>query len=277
MADEPIIDSLGESLAAFSAAWSDLADHTRRLFAEDWPPAPSLSRLWDEAHRVAQDAYLPCRGALADPLTSITNGHGTEVQVRPFSLVLTETPDARWLRGSTISDYRGLFLQALSVGASLARVAIASRSAGSTPSELEELCEAHGFAAFSRVVEARERMSENEHRDAIFSARRAIERLTTEVANRFVPSAAGRRFGDAIEILTRQGVLSPETAAFMKTPNVGVWGWMSKIAVHDEHGENEAAPDEGDAQLAIRVAEAVMIRVVQGYTRVNAPAVDDRD
>lgn len=256
-------------------AWEDLIEATRVLFDAQWPVPPHLFERWDRAHAVAHDLYLQLRPK-QDPMTVVTDSRGSKVKIQPFSLVLSETPNARWLRGSTLDGRRHLFEQGLALGRSLIRSM--QLGSGDSESQVETLCNQLGFSAGSRLSEVRTRLAEGEHRDAIGGARRALERLATEMANRFSPLGERRRFADAMDILVQRQILTKDTAAFIRTPNVGLWGWMSQIAVHDEDGgQTVREPGLSEAQLALAATEAAMGLLLNGYTQVTSTREDDPD
>ena len=137
---------------------------------------------------------------------------------------------------------------------------IAAVGAGpSTIDSLAEQAERVGLGGFlSRLADAETHVENAEFDDAIHSARRAIERLVTEIANTIATTPRRRSFRAAMDTLRDAGLVDDTTHLSIVTQKVGFWGWASEIGTHDEDdpdGGFDAGPPE--ARLAIERARAI--------------------
>ena len=129
----------------------------------------------------------------------------------------------------------------------------------STIDSLAEQAERAGLSGFlSRLADAETHVENEEFDDAIHSARRAIERLVTEIANAIATTPRRRSFRAAMDTRRDAGLVDDTTHLSIVTQKVGFWGWASEIGTHDEDdpdGGFDAGPPE--ARLAIERARAI--------------------
>lgn len=99
-------------------------------------------------------------------------------------------------------------------------------------------------------------MQGGDNREAVVSARSALEIAVKEIANRLTPAPKSRTFGDAVTVLQERGLLHPGTAAALRARDVSVYGWLSTFGTHRDDVDETLRPEEFEARLAIDLVRA---------------------
>ena len=271
---EERLTTLINDLRAFRAEWDDLEKQTLGALAVVDRSPSEFEENWRQALHRSQQAFLRVRSSLPSGEVPIVNSKGQADSVEPFHLVLAETPGIVWLCWQSLATRQNLVRQSLSIGAFAIDEAIAEadeqlRGVADPPrSELADLAAVTGCERFLVNLErAKEQIADEEFEDAIHSCRRALERLTTELANRLMPVAQQRPFKDAFALLEERGLVGPATARSVKTPNVGLWGWLSTLGTHDEDQKEDEDRGLAEARLAVERVDATALYML---TRLSA-------
>ena len=258
--------ALREELALvteFHEKWEALTSFTLGTFGASAISLEDIDQMRAELNRL-----LPrIADRVGDPI-AIREQSGVREQLGVFGFLLETVPDlASFFDGLQGSGYRDRFFQTRALAsAALERAQgriereMAVIEAGSTviDSLAEQATEAGLDAFLVRLTEAETHLESGEFDDAIHSARRAIERLVTEIANAIATTPRRRSFRAAMDTLRDAGLVDDTTHLSIVTQKVGFWGWASEIGTHDEDdpdGGFDAGPPE--ARLAIERARAI--------------------
>ena len=250
-------------LEQFSELWdhldkailASLRDTKSRIPDED------LERF--EQHRSQCSRLRPRVRALfrATQVRRVVFGQAEDIEI--FGFVLERIPNLYAFREMLTGDgYRERFHELRPLSRSLIEQAMGeisaelefAQAAGDEVDLLEERARTLGVTRFLRHLDTAEAQQEDgDYRDAISAARRAVERLVTELANKVARDAKRRKFNSAFQVLVDHQVVNMPTAIFLKAPASGLWGWLSELGVHDEDKPSDEQPEPtgDDARLAV--------------------------
>ena len=252
-----------ELVTTFHKDWEALTLFTLGTFTANAISHADIDQF--ERMRAGLNRLYPLVSSRIGSPYAIMEQHGRTEQLLAFGFLLEVVPHL----GSFFdgSHFRDRFFQARALaGATLQRAMgriekeIGAIEGG--PSVIDSLAEQAAKtklpAFLSHLEDAESHIESGEFDGTIHSARRAIERLVTEIANTIATTPRRRSFRAAMETLRAAGLVDDTTHLSIVTQKVGFWGWASEIGTHDEDdpdGGFDAGPPE--ARLAIERARAI--------------------
>lgn len=209
---------------------------------------------WTEARRVSNRAL----GSVTDALKDREFTFGMTFDA--FQMALAEIPRLESLASGSYINHlmRASTIGTASIDQAIGRrAAELERDATRGPDELLALATDLGITKFGEdLALAERRMQGGDNREAVVSARSALEIAVKEIANRLTPAPKSRTFGDAVTVLQERGLLHPGTAAALRARDVSVYGWLSTFGTHRDDVDETLRPEEFEARLAIDLVRA---------------------
>lgn len=271
----------------FHQKWEALTAFTLETFAGNPISREEIDR-FDEMRAELNRLFPRVVGRVGNP-TAIRQQFGQTQQLSIFGFLLEAVPHL----GSFVDDivgqgqnYRERFFETgatarATLQRALGRIERDIAEAETGPLVIDSLADqaaTAGLPAFlSHLADAESHFESGAFDDGIHSARRAIERLATEIANVVAATPRRRRFRNAMDALRDAGLIDDATHRSIVAPQVGFWGWASEIGTHDEDdpgGDFEVGSAE--SRLAIERARAIAEYMLSRLARHLAEESDER-
>ena len=256
----------------FQSKWSALLSLIAQACSKSELPIADFER-FDQSRAELNRLYPHVSHRLQDVCVE-RRQFGRWEPLHAFNFLLTVVPSLSHLCSRTgltdrVGELLGVASAALERSLGTLDRDIAKLESG--PSVLDSLAaqaEPLGLGAFlAHLGQAEAQLGAGEFRAAIHSARLAIERLVTEMANRLASPVPDRQFRDALGLLESNGLIDEGTRNSIAAPKVGFWGWTSQRGAHDEHDPSEASKARSsEARLGIEWARAIAEYLLSQFT-----------